>query len=144
MPLRYVPLLLFFLLSASAAAQPHRISGRVADTAAHAPLWRASVALISAEDSILSAFTRTDTAGNFFLKTDSAGRYFVLVSYPGYADFLDLINVNSDVQLQGIALASRAHLLRNLSLRKEPQPSSSRAIPPSSPPIPLPSAAAAA
>jgi hypothetical protein len=117
MPLRYAPLLLL-LLSASAAAQPFRIQGRITDTAALTPLWRASVSLVSAKDSILSGFTRTDTAGNFSLITDSTGRYFVLVSYPGYADFLDVVNVSSDLHLPDIALASRAHVLQEFVFTK--------------------------
>lgn len=111
--------LFVLLLSATAAsAQPYHIRGRVQDTSIGQPLWRASVALISAKDSVLSGFSRTDTTGRFSLKTDSAGRYFILIAYPGYADFLDLVNVNGDQQLPPVALSSRSHLLQEFVITK--------------------------
>lgn len=118
MPIRYIALICLLCFVSPAFGQSIHIRGSVSDTSLGQPLWRASVSLISAKDSILSSFTRTDTNGHFSLKTDSAGTYFLLIAYPGYADFLDLMNVHQDLQVKPIALSSRTHLLQEFVFTK--------------------------
>lgn len=115
---RFLLLMLCLLWVGRVGAQPFRVLGSVKDTSIGQPIWRASVSLISAKDSILSTFTRTDTTGAFHLQTDSAGKYFLLVSYPGYGDFLDLIQVNGSTVVPPIALTSRSHLLQEFVFTK--------------------------
>ncbi|MBS1629047.1 MAG: TonB-dependent receptor [Bacteroidetes bacterium] len=118
MPLRYIVLCCLLCLPFFARGQAFTIRGSVSDTGIDRPLWRASVSLINAKDSILSSFTRTDTTGHFSLKADSAGSYFLLIAYPGYADYIDLLNLQQNLNLKPIALASRAHLLQEFVFTK--------------------------
>lgn len=119
MPLRYALLLLFFgLYAVKSDAQSYSVRGSVGDTLSGVRLHRASVVLISAKDSVLSTFTRSDSAGSFVLQVKNAGDYIVLVNYPGYAGYVDRIAVDKDINLSQINLASRTHVLQEFVLKK--------------------------
>jgi hypothetical protein len=115
---RYLLLLLLSLLSVDVGAQ-HTISGNVSDTLAFKPLPRASIVLIRAKDSILANFTRTDTTGAFSMRADSSGKYILLISYPGYADYIEGITVDKDLIIPAINLSSRAHVLQEIVFKKK-------------------------
>jgi hypothetical protein len=112
-------LLLICLLATRATAQPYTLKGSVADTLNKANLERASVSLIRAKDSVLTTFTRTDAAGAFQLRVDSLGRYILLVSYPGFANYIDGVTLKGNEQLAPIGLVSRTHVLQEFVLKKK-------------------------
>ncbi len=119
MPQRYASLLLLFIFFCTRVdAQTHTISGNLNDTLGHSRLHRASVALIRAKDSVLQAFTRTDSTGAFQLKADSSGQYLLLVTYPNFVDYVDRISVTKDVNLPHIPMTSRTHMLQEFVLKK--------------------------
>ncbi len=120
MRLRYAALFLLLMMTAPATKAQHRVSGSVGDTLNNARLHRASVSLIRVKDSILATFTRSDSSGAFHLSVDSPGKYILLVTYPGFADYVDGIQVeNGDILLPPIALVSRTHVLQEFVLKKK-------------------------
>jgi hypothetical protein len=96
------------------------VKGSVTDTLNMARLEHASVSLIRAEDSVLATFGRTDSSGRFSLSPDSAGKYILLVAYPGFADYIDVILVNEakTIELGDIPMISSTHLLTEFVLKK--------------------------
>src|SRR5687768_294394 len=109
------PLLLCILLSLQVHAQSgYSIQGRVTDTLNNVTLRHASISLIRAKDSILTAFTRSDSTGAFSLSPDSADKYILLIAYPGFADFIDAVHVTNAgvIRLGVIPLVSSTHLLQ--------------------------------
>lgn len=122
MPLRPIQFLLLLLLPAFARAQPGPgISGRVADTVNNTRLGNTSIVLIRSRDTTLAAFTRSDSTGAFLLRVPEPGRYNVLISYPGFADYTDALDLPEDriADIGTIPLISGTHLLKEFVLRKK-------------------------
>ena len=89
-----VTILFLFCCIQYSAAQTYTIKGSVKDTLNIAPLPLASVVLFNAKDSVIVAYTRADSAGNFTLNADKQGKYIVRVTFPGFADYVDPVAVN--------------------------------------------------
>lgn len=111
-------LLVFLSLCTFSQAQTFSVSGTVIDTQNHSSLRYATATLIRAKDSMLKGFARSDSSGNFLVKVDSPGKYIVLISYPGFADYLDAVNVDKAISLSNIPLASNTHLLQEFVFQK--------------------------
>ncbi len=117
-------LLIVFLLLCSFAAGAQSgagISGRVADTVNNNRLGNTSVVLIRSRDTTLAAFTRADYTGAFRLMVPEAGKYRVLISYPGFADYTDELELKPDAvtELGLLPMTSGTHLLKEFVLRKK-------------------------
>src|SRR3954471_20332330 len=82
-------LLLLFSAMTSAAQTSHTVSGQILDTTANVRLINTSISLLNAKDSTLRTFTRSNAEGLFTIKTPAAGKYILLVTYPGYADYVE-------------------------------------------------------
>ncbi|MCB0696490.1 MAG: outer membrane beta-barrel protein [Chitinophagaceae bacterium] len=114
----YIRLLLLSVLSVAlstvATAQPYTIKGVVSDTVNMNNLNNASITLIHAEDSVLESFTRTKPDGSFSLAVGSKGKYILLSVFPGFADYVDKIEVKGDqiLDLGEIPMVSRTHLMK--------------------------------
>jgi hypothetical protein len=123
MPHRPLLLFCFLLLSILARAQSSGpgISGRVADTSNKSRLGYTSVVLIRSSDTTLAAFTRSDSTGAFSLRAPAPGKYRVLISYPGFADYTDELDLKAEqlTELGTIPLISGTHLLQEFVLRKK-------------------------
>ena len=100
------------LLTHSSFSQVVKISGQVKDEHEDKPINQAIVALLTPKDSILYAFTRTDTSGNYVLKSVAPGKYILMTSQPRYADLLTDINAEKDTKLPLTTLVSKAELLQ--------------------------------
>ncbi|MEO6832511.1 MAG: hypothetical protein ABI169_09920, partial [Chitinophagaceae bacterium] len=113
-------LLLVFLsfTATSFAQQGFSVSGTVIDTQNHTSLRYATATLIRAKDSILKGFAHSDSSGHFLVIVDSPGKYLVMISYPGFADYLDEVNVDKAVSLSTIPLANNAHVLQEFVFQK--------------------------
>ncbi len=84
------------------------------------PLPLASVVLFNAKDSVIMAFTRTDSTGHFTLSTDNAGKYIVRITFPSFADYVDPVTISkSNTDLGLIAMLSKEHLLKEFVLTKQ-------------------------
>ena len=108
----YLLTLIIILLSAPASGQ-YLIRGQISDKENHKRLEHAAVTLVHLPDSILTTFTRTDSSGRFFLRPDTTGSYIMMISFPGFADFVDEVAVKDKqpVEIGTIPLASRINLM---------------------------------
>lgn len=89
-------LILFFISSVSVFAQnQYEIKGLVTDTAASYKMVNSTIALLKAKDSTLVKFTRATADGSFSLSNLSPGKFILLLSYPGYADYVEDFQLDS-------------------------------------------------
>lgn len=111
-------LLLFFCTSFSYGQTS--IKGKVIDRGENKPLFNASVILLTAQDSILKVFTRTNEEGNFNIQPLEKGAYRVLITYPKFELYSDLINVeDSKIDLHDIKISSRANVLEEVVITQK-------------------------
>lgn len=112
-------LLLFFFTVIIAHSQISSIKGTVTDTAEKKNLSNAVITLLTAKDSLLAKFTRSDKQGNFSIQNVSPGRYVLLITYPKFADYADEIELKETDRsdLGKIVLTPKSILLANLILR---------------------------
>src|SRR5690606_13926191 len=95
--MRFLLVFLFLLPGITAHAQSFILKGRLTDTINNNNLPHASVALIRASDSLLVTYTRANEEGVFALSSDSADRSLLLATFPGFADFVDVFQVNKPI-----------------------------------------------
>jgi hypothetical protein len=80
-------------------AQTFKIRGTVIDTTAFKKINKASVVILNAKDSIIFKDVRTSNTGEFIASNFIPGQYILLVTYPGYVDFVKPFNVSNDATL---------------------------------------------
>ncbi|HUB59528.1 MAG TPA: outer membrane beta-barrel protein [Puia sp.] len=114
MPKLIALILLSFWCASAALGQKAQVSGKITDTAENRNLANSSILLLRKSDSILVRHTRSDAAGNFHLTKLSGGHYLILVTYPGYADYVDTLDVDSaaKIQLPTIGMVLKSKLLQ--------------------------------
>jgi hypothetical protein len=71
------------------------VKGEVTDTSAKVTLVNTSVIVLNAKDSILRAFTRVQADGSFTINNLDKGKFILLVTYPGYADYVERFTLDS-------------------------------------------------
>ncbi|HET6256127.1 MAG TPA: TonB-dependent receptor [Puia sp.] len=113
MPKLIAFIVLSFLCVTSALGQSAQVSGKIADTAERKNLANGSVLLLRKSDSILISHTRTDAGGGFRMSRLPGGQFLILVTYPGYADYVDTLNVDSgaNVKVPAIPMVLKSKLL---------------------------------
>jgi hypothetical protein len=111
--------LLFFCCIASARAQNASIKGTITDTLNKQNLANSSVSVLSAKDSVLIKFTRSDKDGKFELNNLPGGKHIIMITYPSFADYFDAIDLtekpNIDLGVMKMTLKSR--LLEDVMVR---------------------------
>jgi len=105
-------LLLLVCLAFTARAQNLTLSGSVTDTVNSNPLENAAITLLRAGDSVLETYTRANAAGAFSLQPSAQGKYILMVTFPGFADYVDVVNIQSETTLGEIPMVSKTHLLK--------------------------------
>lgn len=117
------PVFLFAMMlwAVNASAQGIAIKGTVADTLNSSTLQYASVVLLNKADSVLETYTRTAEDGSFVLHPSAPGRYILSVSFPSFADYVDVIDIkeNTPLDLGQIPLISRTNLLKEFVLTQQ-------------------------
>src|SRR5579863_1160596 len=116
---KLIALILIGILFASAAmAQTAQVSGKTADTAEKKNLANSSILLLRKSDSILIAHARSNAAGDFRLSKLAGGHYLILVTFPGYADYVDTLDVDSGakVNLPPIPMVLKSKLLESVMI----------------------------
>jgi Outer membrane protein beta-barrel family len=108
---------LFSILTLWSLAQSRTISGSVGDTTEEISLTNAAVALLRAADSGLVTFTRAKPDGKFLLTAPADGKYILLITYPGYADHADFLEINGPADLGNINMLTKAVVLQNVIVR---------------------------
>lgn len=118
----FVVLLLLLCSLQYTYAQPYQIKGYVSDTLNDNRLQYASVSLLRAADSILETFTRSSADGQFILKPSKEGSYLLMVTFPGFADYVDVVSVTGSKPAQDmgmIPMISKTHLLTEFVLKQQ-------------------------
>lgn len=107
-------------ISSSFAQQNGSVKGLVTDTLNKQNLTNAVVSVLRAKDSVLVKFTRTNKEGSFNLPNISAGKYIVMVTYPSYADYVDIISVSegSVTDLGKVPVITKATLLQEVIVKQ--------------------------
>ena len=105
----------------SAFGQSSVIKGTISDTINKKPLINAVITLLSAKDSILQQFTRSDVEGNFKLSAAKKSDYIIMVNYPGFADYMYPLALTTDsiFDLSTLPMTSKKHLLEDVVIRQK-------------------------
>jgi hypothetical protein len=118
LPFTLVLLVCFFITS---NAQPFIIKGSVSDTINSNALENAAVTLLHATDSVLEGYTRANAEGNFQLKVSKKGKYILMLTFPGFADYVDVVNVKEEtgVDVGAIPMVTKTHLLKEFVITQQ-------------------------
>lgn len=73
----------------------YSVTGSVADTTEKINLPNAAVCVLYARDSILVNFSRVNPTGGFKVGNLEKGKFILLVTYPGYADYVEHFTLDS-------------------------------------------------
>src|SRR5678815_2777040 len=89
------------------------IKGRVSDTLEKKSLQNAVVSLLKKSDSTLVNFARSSKNGEFVITNIKPDKYVLLVTYPKFADFADVIEVKNqpETDLGTVPLTLKAKLM---------------------------------
>ncbi|WP_158797930.1 outer membrane beta-barrel protein [Pedobacter sp. L105] len=121
MKLPFLSIFFLILLSMTAAAQNvNSVKGSVADTTTNHQLINASVSVLQSKDSVLVDFTQVDENGTFSITDLPKGKLFLLVTYPGYADYVEQFSVDStkkSIDFGKIRMILKATLLNNVIIK---------------------------
>src|SRR5580704_10871897 len=88
-------LLVLFCALRGSAQNSYSVKGFVADTAAKTKLANTAVSVLTAKDSTLVTFTRAAKDGSFSIANLHKGTFILLVTYPGYADYVEQFSLDS-------------------------------------------------
>ena len=109
-------ILIFF--SINAGAQNAVVSGAVNDTAQKKSVQNAVVALLTAKDSVLYTFTRTDANGKYLFPNIKPGNYVLLTTHPYFGDVIQTVEISSaDTKIATISLTSKSKLLEEVIIK---------------------------
>lgn len=88
-------LLFPFRFAVSAFAQNnYSVKGVVGDSVEHVKLGTTSVTVLQAKDSVLVKFVYAESDGSFSVTRLTAGKFILLVSYPDYADYTEVFDLD--------------------------------------------------
>lgn len=102
------------------AQESNTIKGFVVDTAYTTRLVNSSVSVLNTKDSTLVNFTRVGSNGAFNIGNLKTGKYILMVTYPGYADYVekfDLDSANRQKDFGKVNLTLKAKLLQDVIIR---------------------------
>jgi len=77
------------------AQSSYSIKGAMIDTASNAKLVNTTIMVLNSKDSILVKFTRAGADGSFAINSLHKGKFILLVTYPGYADYVEQFTLDS-------------------------------------------------
>jgi len=103
-----------------AQSNPYSVRGKVTDTAASYTMVNSTVTILNQKDSTLVKFSRVNQEGTFQLSNLRAGKFILLITYPGYADYveefmLDSLKPNKD--FRDVNLLLKSTLLENVIIQ---------------------------
>jgi hypothetical protein len=116
---RWFPVLLFFLFlqHISFSQERYAIKGSVIDTAEKKVLHLATLALLNSSDSSLITYTRADKEGSFRFPSLTSGQYILMITYPGYANWIDRVSIAAqDLNLGTVGMSTRVKVLQEIVL----------------------------
>jgi hypothetical protein len=118
MKISLTALVLFCLCSLTSIAQKtYSVKGLVIDSVLNTKLVNSSVSILNAKDSTLKKFTRVSAGGTFSIGSLNQGKFILLVTYPGYADYVEnfmLDSVKPERNFGNISLLLKSRLLKEV------------------------------
>jgi hypothetical protein len=105
------------IFNVSSFAQLSKISGSVNDPNENRPVQNTVIALLTSKDSILYKFTRSDAQGKYTIKDVKPGSYILMTTHPYFADILEDIEINTDIEFPPLALISKSKLLQEVIVK---------------------------
>ncbi len=117
----YFLFLVFLVCGLSAAlAQNVTITGSVRDTLNDQPLSKALVMLVRPADNVIQTFARTKADGSFQLTVPAVGKYSLQVTFPSFADYIDVVTLKSgNNKLGALPMVSKELLLKEFVLKQQ-------------------------
>ena len=118
--IKYLLFLGILFLPSFLTAQTSTIKGFVSDSTIKQKTAKASVSVLDMRDSVLINYTRTASDGSFKLDNIPAGDYILLITYPKYADYVDLFTMEDkeNVDMKQIYLTPKATLLDEIVIQQ--------------------------
>ncbi|MEO8582618.1 MAG: TonB-dependent receptor, partial [Flavitalea sp.] len=97
------------------------LKGLVRDTNENKPLANAVISLVTQSDSTLVKFTRSKADGSFQINNIPPGKCFVLITYPGYADYVDTIknDASNHTDIGNLPMIRKSQLLEEVIVRQK-------------------------
>ncbi len=109
-------IVLTFLCALGGHAQS-KIGGKVVDDTDKTGLHNATVMLLQAKDSILVDFSRADEAGRFSMTKPDSEDYLLMISYPKYGSFSQLLEKGAgNVDIGEVGLTGVANLIEEVMI----------------------------
>ncbi len=72
------------------------------------------------QDSVLVTCTRTNNSGTFVLQKPAQGKFIFMATYPGYADYVDEIEIkNGNIDLGSIFMTLKSQLLEEVVVSRK-------------------------
>ncbi|MFM2394812.1 MAG: hypothetical protein RLZZ546_2794, partial [Bacteroidota bacterium] len=95
------------------------IKGEITDSSERKQLHNASINLIRAKDSILVSTIRANNNGQFTLNNLYEGKYILMITYPQYADYIDMIELANGLELNlgKVYLNTKVNLLKDVIIK---------------------------
>jgi len=110
--------ILLFFISTVASAQNSSLKGNLLDTSENKAVSNAVVSLLNKKDSTLVTFSRSDKNGHFALHNVVPGQYILLITFPKYADYSDVVEVKEgDFEIGKVSLTPKSLLLKEVIVR---------------------------
>lgn len=110
-------LICFLVISCSVHAQQAILRGRITDSLEKKDLGNAVITLLHKSDTTLVSFTRSNKTGQFVLPKADTGQYLILVTYPRFADYMEKVELRSDLDLGSIYLTLKSKMLQEVIVR---------------------------
>ncbi|MEO8173932.1 MAG: outer membrane beta-barrel protein, partial [Sediminibacterium sp.] len=123
MPKLLVLVSLALCIAVQSNGQDAVLKGTVKDSADNINLQNAVVYLKKSGSAKLLAYTRAGDHGNFSFQHIPIGEYVMVVSYPGYLDWIDTVRITDRGSLPvSVFLMTRAHLLEEVIVKQRVSP----------------------
>ena len=118
--IKYLFFLAILVLPSFLTAQTSSIKGIISDSTINQKTAKAAVSVLDMRDSILVSYTRTAVDGSFKIDNIPAGDYILLVTYPKYADYVDLFTMENqeNVDMKKIYITPKATLLDEIVIQQ--------------------------
>jgi hypothetical protein len=115
-----VAVIILFISTIIASAQNnYAVRGAIVDTASNIRMDNATVCVLNAKDSILQKFTYSNK-GNFTINNLKQGKFLLLITYPGYADYVENFALDVDhpsVNFSSINMILQSRLLKEVIIK---------------------------
>ncbi len=112
---RTLTLCLCLAFLASLNAQKFTLSGTITDSLG-AEIELGTVILLNAADSVMAGFSISNAKGKFKIDDLAAGEYLINITYLGYADYNERIDLKATIELAAIALSPLSTQLTEITV----------------------------